>query len=113
MGAIRESVEIHSLQETLALPHSEGDAINAMQVAGEKSAIPEVLGVSEFVRAFLQILPHGLLSFSVETPGTTLPLILVQAGQTVSLKALYPTFDRARILSEYPGDVIAAESVGK
>jgi len=70
-------VEIHPLQETLALPHSEDDAVKTVQVAGEKSAVPEVLGISKFMRASLQVLPHGLPPFSVETPGSTLPLLLV------------------------------------
>jgi hypothetical protein len=111
-GAWLSKAKAHLSEYSLTLPHPKVNLMEFFKVMGEQSAVPDVLYVTEFSRVAPQVAIDGLPLSFIEPSRTPLPFTFTQSGEAAFLKPLHPAFDRAGILTEGIGNLVAAKAMG-
>ena len=98
-------------EETLALPHSQVDAIALGDPGCQGFAIPQVDTQPQFSRRPTKGLIDLLQLFLVEAPRPPGSLSSAQAGETALLEPAHPILHRARSIPQQLGDLRARHAL--
>jgi hypothetical protein len=103
--------ESHLAEKSLALPDTQIDFMELVQMIGKELPIPEVLRVSELSWVSPQIAVDGLPLGLREPPRPPISFAFMQPGETALFESLHPSFDCAGVLPENIGNLIAVQAL--
>ena len=102
----------HVAEDSGALAPPSAPPVAQAQMRCEQRAVPQMTGMTEFLRLASYVTPQRRPLLGVQRGGPTRTRPFAQASQSVGFEAVHPSLHRPPIFAKQCGDLLAAVAAG-